>query len=330
MATALPHGAVEHSHAWTARVFGLDVHGAFPAPGLAEAAPVAGSRPVVNAAIACDGETVDWPASEGTRVLHYRFEDGSTIMAVDHHPELGYRLFALEQGTHFVSADGRSIWSAPLNGDSWRWQRYLVGQVLPLAALLNGLEVLHASVVSVRGQALAFVAASGMGKTSLALNLVLRGNRFLADDAAALDLDGGLPIVHPGPGLANLRRSEHGRIGNAGRARLGRILGSDREALRVVLERDHRPALLRAIYLLERSSHATVPLFERLPQPSLPLLLGCRYVCFVNTPARLAHQLEIHSAIARHVRVYRLHLPSCLGAAELSSYVEAHVDSELA
>src|SRR3712207_7852895 len=39
----------------------------------------------------------------------------------------------------------------------WRWQRFLVGRILPWAAVLCGLEALHASAVVLDGRAIAFV-----------------------------------------------------------------------------------------------------------------------------------------------------------------------------
>ena len=57
------------------------------------------------------------------------------------------------------------------------WQRFLIAQVLPFAAALHGLEVLHASAVTVAGRALALLGPSGAGKTSLALALCRTGAR---------------------------------------------------------------------------------------------------------------------------------------------------------
>ena len=57
---------------------------------------------------------------------------------------------------------------------------------------------LHASAVALDGRALAFVAPSGTGKTSVAAHLVARGASFLTDDALAVEpVPGGL-LAHPG------------------------------------------------------------------------------------------------------------------------------------
>lgn len=314
-------------------MFGLDVQGDYDAPGLAGSPPPADdAAPAVKATIAAVEEAnAAWPDHAAKRVLHYRYDDGAPIMTVDHHPDLGYRLFALEQGVHFVSADGENIVSVPPEGGpSWLWQRYLVGQVLPLAAVLNGAEVLHASAVAVEDRAVGFVAASGVGKTSLALNLVLRGARFLTDDVAALFLRDGEPLIHPGPGMTNLRRAEQALMGDDRWARLGAVIGSDGGGLRLAFDRDPAPAPLRAIYLLERPARGTTAVLEELRDPDFKVLLGCRFTHYVNTPARLLQQLEMHAAIAARVRMFRISIPPDVDAAALSAVVESHVRDELA
>ena len=75
--------------------------------------------------------------------------------------------------------------------------RLLFAQVLPLAATLHGLELLHASAVAWNGRALGIVAAAGTGKTSVATHLVASGGVLLTDDVLALEEVEGAIVAHP-------------------------------------------------------------------------------------------------------------------------------------
>ena len=76
----------------------------------------------------------------------------------------GYVFSAPELGVHRVSPAGDSVVSAPPAGaEADRWQQLVTGQALPLAAVLQGLEPIHASAVVGDGAALAFTAPSRGG-----------------------------------------------------------------------------------------------------------------------------------------------------------------------
>src|SRR5262245_11969164 len=117
----------------------------------------AGGREVVlglGSAAELDGA---WRSGTAERVLERRRRDGRLVMAVDHHPDLGFRVYAPHNGRHLVSPDGARIFSTRPVRALWRWQRLLLAQVLPLAATLQGLELLHASAVGWRGRTFGLV-----------------------------------------------------------------------------------------------------------------------------------------------------------------------------
>jgi hypothetical protein len=315
----------ETATSWTSQAFGLNVTGDFDAPGLSRGARGSEDLPAVRATtISPEEAAAAWPGEDAERLLNWRYENGSIVMSIDRHPQAGYRLYAIQQGVHLLSADGALIRSAVEGCEPWIWQRYMVGQVLPLAAVVHGYEVMHASAVAVGGTAVGFVAESGVGKTSLALNLVLRGARLLADDVAAVELVDGHPIVHPGPRLTNLRHEESAVMG-ARRDALGEVIGEDREAIRLVLEGDADPAPLGALYFLERGAAAGAASFERRHDVGFDELMSSRFTRFLATPQRLRNQLDVFAAVARQVPIFRLRIPTGMSAAQLSERVEAHV-----
>lgn len=88
------------------------------------------------------------------------------------------------------------------------WQRALLTKVLANVSLLLGYEALHASAVDCAQGAVAIVAPPGMGKTTLALELVRRGHRLLCDDVLTLGHDVRGVRAHPATPHMNLSRRQ--------------------------------------------------------------------------------------------------------------------------
>jgi hypothetical protein len=311
-------------------IFGLELRGSFAAPWTTPcgAAPLA--IPVVHAHVVSLDEAEEmWCGERAARVVNWRFEDGSTLLSIDRHPELGYRMCAYRQGVHIVSADGAHIWSCPRGADDWVWQRYLIGQVLPLASVLNGHEPLHASAVEIDGRAVAFAGPSGRGKTSLGLNLVLRGARFLTDDVAATTVVDGQPMVNPGPRVANLDKGEDALMGPR-RNRLGEPLGFDETGVRLRLRGGSgQRSPLRALYFFDRGVDHQDLRFDELRNVPYQRFLQYCFTPFHSSAERMLNQFETLTAIAERVRLFQLSVPATMGARELSEHVEAHASDEL-
>ena len=75
---------------------------------------------------------------------------------------------------------------------------YLLGVVMGALLYQRGKLVLHASSVEFDGYAVAFLANSGWGKSSIAAALLARGHAVLADDVTAVNLGAGRATVFPG------------------------------------------------------------------------------------------------------------------------------------
>lgn len=86
------------------------------------------------------------------------------------------------------------------------------GAVLAVHLMLREELVLHASAVCVAGSAVAFVGASGMGKSTLATLLCADGHRLVADDVVRVCLlrRGARPTVFPGSIESRLRPGASG------------------------------------------------------------------------------------------------------------------------
>jgi hypothetical protein len=207
----------------------------------------------------------------------------------------------------------------------WRWQRFLVGRILPWASVLRGLEVFHASAVTIGGRAIGFVGPTGAGKTSLAIQLVARGARFLTDDVLALDRHAGELRGHPGASIASVRPAEKEAIPRATWRGLGSVLGHS-EKTYLALPREDGPVPLAALYFLEPPSGQPI---EPLEAPDPRLLLSSTFVFGVQSPARLLNQLDVCAALVREVPMFSLEISPDTGSQRLAEMVENHARETL-
>ena len=90
-----------------------------------------------------------------------------------------------------VSGDGGQVQAWPAPGVTAATVEHLhLNQVVPLALSRQGKLMLHGSAVDVDGQGVAFVGASGRGKSTLAACFATEGRRFLTDDGLHLESEG--------------------------------------------------------------------------------------------------------------------------------------------
>jgi hypothetical protein len=315
---------------WRSRAFGLELEGSFPAPGLPALDGPYRARPTRLELCPADAIDAAWPDDGATRLLEEWIGGRTPARTIDHHEAAGYRLFARHFGLALIAPDGERVLCAPPGVAPWRWQRFLVGRVLPWAAILRGLEVFHASAVAIDGRAVAFVGPSGAGKTSLAIRLVLGGAAFMTDDVLALDKgpDGALR-AHPGSSVASLRAAERSAMPAGERRRLGTLLGhSDKTYL--ALTRASVALPLAAVYFLTRSEEPGADAIEPMPAPDPRVLLASTFVASVQTPRRLGNLLDVCSEVARTASAFRVRVQPGVEAAALADELDSHARSIIA
>jgi len=86
-----------------------------------------------------------------------------------------------------VSADNDTIVVHPEIDDDDVISHLVVDHVLPRVLARRGYTVLHATCVAYDDRAVAFVGASGAGKSTMAMSALQSGARLLADDCLVLD-----------------------------------------------------------------------------------------------------------------------------------------------
>lgn len=118
----------------------------------------------------------------------------------------GFSLSFEDTGRFDIRADGGEIvWRPATNADESAARLDILGRGLAVALHCRGGFCLHASSVVIGGRAVAFLAQSGTGKSTLAYALVRAGAQLLADDA--LPLDPGPPVMAQ-PGAQHVRLND--------------------------------------------------------------------------------------------------------------------------
>ena len=311
---------------WALDAFGLHIRSHLPIVGGARDPAIGSGRRVLISPFEADPP----PAHENATLLERRRSDGSLGMRVACLEDGAYLIDAPGHGRFFVAADGSVVWYDGLAEAPWRWHRPLFSQALPLAATLHGLELFHASAVAIDGRAIAFVAASGTGKTSLAFAMLARGAALVSDDVLALEPTRAGVVAHPGVPLANIGADQLALLPAPARARLGAPLGRSDKVHVEVPSMAGGPLPLGAVFFLARSDAV-----ERLAvTPAVPPdprdLLGATFMPHIVTRARMISQLSTCAAIAGAVPVLKLEVPTKVSAAQLAREVERTLSNVLA
>jgi hypothetical protein len=314
--------------AWSAQAFGLTVAGPLAVGSLVPSGTA--ERPdtwlerVPRAAI----ETT-WQRAHPRTVLERRLADGRVGLRVQQDAHAGFRVWAPRHGSYLVSPDGRQVAAAPPPGPAWRWERLVVAQVLPLAAVLRGMEVLHASAVALGTVAVAFLGASGAGKTTIAGRLVSRGAALVTDDVLALDTASTGVRAHRGAAIARMDPRELRAIPPDERAALGPVEARD--------EKWHlRPAPgparlpLGITYQLVREARTGGVAIDRVRPYEPDVLLGHAFLPYMTAPERLRRQLDVLAAVAAGVPLFRVRIGADAPPGAVADAVLPHARTVLA
>jgi hypothetical protein len=275
-------------------MFGLDVGVPGSLDWLVDAGTIATGRPV-DLSVATSEAQLGWP--EGAALISdERTEEGSVLFQIAR-SDRGYRFSGPRYGTAIVSPEASRIWGSPGEGGMGDWQRFLIAQVLPFAAVLRGLEVFHASAVAIDGRAVAFLGPSGAGKTSIAMALCRLGASFLADDVLSVERDGDRLLGHPGAPIAGVASGEAERLRRTRSFDSGAVLATDPREAMVRVAPQGAPAPLTAIFVLDRRPGApSDPRFERVPESQV--LLSATFNLVLLEGPRLEALLDVCSLAA--------------------------------
>lgn len=281
-----------------AAIFGLALAGD-PVPGTHPSASHDGEAVVVRNVQRGDLAAFWSPAVEPVTLFERHFISGDAYLRVEHGGGAGFRIWCHDIGEHVVSEDGTAIFSYSIPSQPpWFARRLMAAQALPLAAVLQGREILHAAAVAVGDRAYAIVGPSGMGKTSTVAHMIASGAAFAADDGLALRVEDDVVRADPGPRMLNIAAAQFASISAGARPALGEMLGRTPEAGEVHLEPRAvtGPLTLGGLILLSRGEGAHTT--EEVAAPTGSELLGSFHVSYLASPERLVRQLDVAAACA--------------------------------
>jgi hypothetical protein len=307
----------------TSVAFGIELTGEIDLPGTEAGRPAGGAslrfRQATRAELAAD-----WTAP--TEHVARQRAGGRTVARVVRNAggdllfrARGIGLFDLREGVTLARY-------APVARPSVPWGRYVVAQVLPFAALLRGLEVLHAGAVAVGNEAVAVAAPSTGGKSTLLAALVQRGAPLVADDVVAVQTRPGGLIAYPGPALLSLRDGAAELLGGPGALE---ALGPRAEDVpggswRAVPR--HAEALpLRALVILERSPRYARVELARIDRPDPRALIGATFNAAWQEPGRMTRLLDVCATLANDVALFTLRAPLDAPPGRLAAAVASEV-----
>jgi len=297
---------------WTGDAFGLSLSSEFPLPGLAPGEDGAAGGRGISLALSPDSAE---PFDGAERLQEWHYPDGTLGLTIDRDAERGYRFYLYGAGVFVLAADGNRVvlHLDPEFEDRWDWRRYLIGQILPFAALLQGLEVFHASAVEIGGGAVFLAGASGLGKSTLALNMHLGGCGFLADDSVAIELDGDRLLAYPAIATAKVREGARDLLRQDTRSILQEVVVADEHETRYQVQTAPGPLPLRAVCMLELGEQpGTLSAGEGRADPWE--LLGSTFNDVIRDPARLQGQLDLCARFAEDVPCLRVRVGPRPGA----------------
>ncbi len=201
----------------------------------------------------------------------------------------------------FLVRDGREVIITPDPGaDQSIFRLYVQGMMLASALYQRGYFVLHSSVIDIEGSGVALMGPIGAGKSTFASALHARGHRILADDNAALEMNGAGPRVLPAFPSLKVYPKVAESLGHRRLALTPMHHTQAKHALSVADAFCDVPRPLEAIYVLDREASpeiarlSPIESITELIRHSVPTRWGVKgNPCHLKMCGRLAQQVPM-------------------------------------
>lgn len=183
------------------------------------------------------------------------------------------------------------------------------GALLAVHLRLRGELVLHASAVQLGDGALAFVGASGMGKSTLAALLCMSGHGLVTDDVLRVDLtDGSVVRVHPGSTESRLRPNAR-QLADTAPSGAVRATADGRLALRARAHAEEPLPLAACIVPLPSRKAVEVSVQRLAESRALLRMLQFPRVVGWSEPASTAREFQALADLVGQVPIFEARIP---------------------
>lgn len=190
-------------------------------------------------------------------------------------------------------------------------EHLFLNQVLPLVQSKRGKLVFHASAVEVAGVAIAFLAESGRGKSTLAASFATSGHRFLTDDGLVLEPGGAGFAAQPShPSIRLWEDSQRALVG-AGTAVSPEVQYTDKARFLAGtgIAFCPQPRLLKRAYFLGDGRAGSIT-FQRMPAAEAMMAwVGNSFLLDPKEHALLASHFQKVAELVNQMSCYRLDYP---------------------
>jgi hypothetical protein len=240
----------------------------------------------------------------------WTFPDG-TLWALFHRQGDHYLLRFPGLADFEIGADGREVraWRAP-GASQPAVEHLFLNQAEPLALGRQGQFVLHASAVDLGGYAVAFLGASGRGKSTLAASFALAGARFLTDDGLRLRWEGADLIARPAhPSIRLWQDSQEALAATADVAPALEYTAKARLLAGESLPHATQPLPVRAFYFLGDGQAGAPHIGAVRPAAAAAELVRNSFVLDIEEREMLARHFDAIARIAALPRHFHLDYP---------------------
>jgi len=224
-------------------------------------------------------------------------------------------LYWQEVGTFLVRSGTEIVVDTVPAVDEGDLHLCILGPALAVLLRQRGLLVLHASAVQVAHGAIAFLASSGGGKSTLAASFYTRGHAVVTDDVTAVKMDTDVPEISPGFPQLKLWPEAAAALGYCPDTLLRTYPQLDKHILQTTRGFPAAPLPLKRIYVVHEGINQEIePLNSQ--QAFLELLRHTYGNEVLHTLETSAHFLQCANLV-NHVPMRRLKMNGSLAALPL-------------
>ncbi|MGH3870095.1 MAG: hypothetical protein ACRDSR_01050 [Pseudonocardiaceae bacterium] len=221
----------------------------------------------------------------------------------------GYRFRFTDLCDFDISGDlADATWTLAPGGDPGVVAVLASGALMAFRMIMSGHLVLHASAVHTCGRGLAFIGASGMGKSTMASLMCANGAALITDDVARVTINGDNALVTPGAIESRLRPAAI-QLTELFTSPTTRHTSDGRIAVTLPRRSDHAVPLDAVIVPVPSREHGTLELTALARAQSLILLNQFPRLPGWVDRTSLSHQFTLLGALVERVPAYVAVIP---------------------